>query len=127
MNPPNEAQGYTATYGFDLNGRLYFKNMTFVSRDDYLQWLQRMGEIKDTITYINQNDGPGRSLETNNRLQNWLLLVSNFTAYFGNHKVPLDIRRGVHSVQGHLSIPLTDFGADVGGAFDHPPGTFPRH
>ena len=117
---------YTVIWG----GREYFKNMTFASREDYSRWQHRRDEIKDTIGRINE-DNPGDtalvplSRETRNRLQSWVLLVTSFAADFGNHKVPFDIRSAMHDVQGHLSLPLMDFGPDVGGTFDDRSRSFP--
>ena len=125
-----EQRHFLVPYTVILGGRDYFKNMTFANREDYSQWQRRVDEIKDTIARINEDNPEDTatvplSRETRNRLQSWVLLVTTLAADFGSNKVPLDIRNAMHDVQSHLSLPLTDFGPDVGATFDNRSRTFP--
>ena len=112
---------YSAVYTVFLGGRDYYKNLTFACREDYLRWQHRVDEIKETIRCINE----AHDHDPRRRLQSWVLLVTNFVADFGGHKVPLDIRNVMHDVQRHLSLALMDFGPDVCGTFDIENRSFP--
>ena len=121
----------SVTYTVIWHGRSYYKNMTFASREDYTRWQRNVDEIKETIARINQDNPEDPDLvpfstATRNRLHSWVLLVTNLSLVFGRHKVPFDIRHAMHDVQGHLSLPLMDFGPDVGATFDAPNRIFPE-
>ena len=51
-----EQRHFLVPYTVVLNGRDYFKNMTFANREDYSQWQLRVDEIKDTIARINEDN-----------------------------------------------------------------------
>ena len=122
MNPGNEDTAYTVVYMVPWNGRQYYKRMAFATSAHWSQWLHRADEIKGIIARINE-DYPGAETtpltpEKLHRLDNWVLLISNFAADYGVHRVPFDIRHAMHDVQGLLSLPFMDFGPDTGGSFE---------
>lgn len=121
---------FLVTYLTVMSGRSYYKNMTFASSEDYALWLQNADAIKLTIASINEDDpDSGSSVMGDpifNRLLNWVDMVSVFAANYGKHKVPIDIRNAMHEVQNHLSLPLMDFGPDVGAAFEKPNRIYPE-
>ena len=131
MTSTSGDQRHLVVYTVIWGGKEYFKNMTFATREDYTRWQHRADEIKYTMDRIKE-DNPDNtasvplSRETRNRLQSWVLLVTSFAADFGIHKVPFDIRNAMHDVQRHLSLPLMDFGPDLGGTFDNRSRTFPE-
>ena len=123
---PPGASTYRVCYMTTVEGRIYYKNMTFASETDHSRWVVKSDEIKHVIAAINSDDigNPPHAPETETRLRAWTHLVAAFAADFGNNNVPLDITYAVNNVQEYLSLPVTDFGPD-NGTLDHPNSAFP--
>jgi hypothetical protein len=90
--------------GIDGDERVY----VFLSKTAMEEWSFETGGIKSHIAGINE------TILAHKRKPHylvWLQRVYSFALNFGNHAVPEDIKRAVHSVEAGIGFPHYNFDA----------------
>ena len=109
------AHTWTKRYFTLINGEGYQLDVDFRTESDLQHWEFMINEIGNAIQniyyaiYMEEDDASIEALA-----ETFLSWVESLRNYYGNERVPRDVRFKVHEFERLLDIPNTDFGIDLG-------------
>lgn len=103
---------FATMYVSVVDGRDYQKMMKFESREESTDCFEQLELLKNLSS---SNNGRGIPEPEYRRLAAvWLVKAYQFAERWTNERVPLDVRRAVHSTEDYLEREHRNFGDDVG-------------